>query len=36
MELKVIQYTVADGIATVTLTRPHRFDCKGGKPHAGP
>lgn len=33
MELKVIQYTVADGIATVTLTRPHRLNAWTGRMH---
>jgi enoyl-CoA hydratase/carnithine racemase len=34
MELKVIRYEVADGIATVTLNRPHRLNAWTGRMHA--
>ncbi|MGE0825907.1 MAG: enoyl-CoA hydratase-related protein [Candidatus Binatia bacterium] len=33
MELKVIQYKVADRIATITLNRPHRMNAWTGRMH---
>lgn len=33
MELKTIQYTVVDGIATITLNRPHRMNAWTGRMH---
>ena len=33
MELKVTQYEVADGIATITLNRPHRMNAWIGRTH---
>lgn len=33
MELKVVRYEVADGIATITLNRPHRMNAWTGRMH---
>ncbi len=33
MELKITQYEVADGIATITLNRPHRMNAWVGRTH---
>ena len=33
MDLKVVSYAVADGVATVTLNRPHRLNAWTGRMH---
>ena len=33
MELKTIRYEIADGIAVVTLSRPHRRNAWTGRMH---